>query len=212
MSQAIPQVIAGIALGLGLITPIGAQNLFIIQLGIDVGFPKVFYGTVAATACDALLISAGTLGLGSVVQSNHLLRAALLAGGGCFLTFLAYREVRSSSISDEVATVSVASPAGIARRAAGVTLLNPHAILDTVGVIGAVAVTRTGVDKLWFAGGTVMASLVWFLVLGTAGFIIRNRLTAKRRKVISVGSALVMMGFAVMMFVEFVQNLDAAQQ
>lgn len=52
---------------------------------------------------------------------------------------------------------------------ASVSLLNPHAILDTVGVIGTSALAY-GVSERWvFAGGVVTVSWVWFAGLAASG-------------------------------------------
>lgn len=49
--------------------------------------------------------------------------------------------------------------------ALSVSMLNPHAILDTVVMLGTLA-NNYGADKWLFAGGALTASAVWFLILG----------------------------------------------
>lgn len=53
-----------------------------------------------------------------------------------------------------------------------VTLLNPHVYLDTVVVLGSVGAKFSELDRLAFAGGTMLASVLWFygLALGAASF------------------------------------------
>ena len=46
-----------------------------------------------------------------------------------------------------------------------VTLLNPHVYLDTVMILGSVAGTFKDQEKIYFALGTMMASLIWFYSL-----------------------------------------------
>lgn len=53
--------------------------------------------------------------------------------------------------------------------ALSVSLLNPHAILDTIGVIGTSSLSYTGVDKVVFAGATILVSWIWFFGLAVAG-------------------------------------------
>jgi arginine exporter protein ArgO len=46
-----------------------------------------------------------------------------------------------------------------------VSLLNPNAILDTVGVIGAAIAAQEVTGRTAFAGGALTASWVWFVAL-----------------------------------------------
>ncbi|WP_405936850.1 LysE family transporter [Streptomyces sp. NBC_00726] len=200
MSGTLSQLLAGMLLGFGLIMPIGAQNLFIIQQGLSLGYPRVFYATLATTVCDALMISVGALGVGAVFQANHLLRTVLVVAGSLFLFYLAAQNVRSASSVLQPGTDDGTGRWGtVVLRAAAVSLLNPHALLDTIGVLGAMAVTRAGTDRLWFACGAVLASLFWFSVLGGAAVAVRKWLTPRVQRVISWVSSAVMVFFALML-------------
>ena len=53
--------------------------------------------------------------------------------------------------------------------AASVSLLNPHAILDTVGVIGTSALQYAGNARLGYAATCAAVSWAWFFGLATAG-------------------------------------------
>jgi len=56
---------------------------------------------------------------------------------------------------------------------ASVSLLNPHAIIDTIGVIGTSSAGYTDVAlKVSFTSATILVSWIWFLSLMTAGHII----------------------------------------
>lgn len=50
--------LAGLALGLALIVPIGAQNVFVVGQGLAVGWPRAGWAVIAAGCCDTLLILA----------------------------------------------------------------------------------------------------------------------------------------------------------
>ena len=55
-----------------------------------------------------------------------------------------------------------------------VSLLNPHAIIDTVGVIGTSSLNYSGTDKLAFVCATIIVSWIWFFGLAVAGKITRK--------------------------------------
>ncbi|MFE4426334.1 LysE family transporter [Peribacillus butanolivorans] len=46
-----------------------------------------------------------------------------------------------------------------------VSLLNPHAIIDTVGVIGISSLSYTGIEKMTFTAATILISWIWFFSL-----------------------------------------------
>lgn len=57
--------------------------------------------------------------------------------------------------------------------ALSVSLLNPHAILDTVGVIGTSALNYIGTDKTLFTITCIIVSWLWFVSLMFAGINVR---------------------------------------
>lgn len=53
--------------------------------------------------------------------------------------------------------------------ALSVSLLNPHAILDTIGVIGTSALKYNGTEQVLFTAACVLISWLWFFGLTLAG-------------------------------------------
>jgi L-lysine exporter family protein LysE/ArgO len=53
--------------------------------------------------------------------------------------------------------------------AASVSLLNPHAILDTIGVIGTNSLQYDGLEKVAFSVTCIAVSWIWFLSLAITG-------------------------------------------
>ncbi len=53
--------------------------------------------------------------------------------------------------------------------ALSVSLLNPHAILDTIGVIGTSSLAYAGNERIAFTAACVLNSWVWFFLLALAG-------------------------------------------
>jgi L-lysine exporter family protein LysE/ArgO len=199
---ALSQVASGLLIGFALITPIGAQNIFIIQQGIAVGYPRILFATLTTTGCDALTISAGALGLGTILQSSRPLKTVLIVCGSVLLLYLAWQNLRA--VPEPLPTggqATVAYRKGTAAKAVVVSLLNPHALIDTVGVIGAVAASRGLTERAWFCAGAVLASLLWFNLLGGGAALARGRLTIRVRRMINIGSAVVMSLFAVILLI-----------
>jgi L-lysine exporter family protein LysE/ArgO len=56
--------------------------------------------------------------------------------------------------------------------ALSVSLLNPHAILDTISVIGTGSLAYAGVEQIAFTAACILNSWLWFLMLAVAGKLV----------------------------------------
>ncbi|MNW67110.1 arginine exporter protein [compost metagenome] len=81
-----------------------------------------------------------------------------------------------------------------------VSLLNPHALLDTVGVIGTGSLGYEGVERWGFAAATAGVSWLWFLGLAAAGRMLGRADTSGRMiRLMNQGSALLIWAIAIYM-------------
>ena len=58
--------------------------------------------------------------------------------------------------------------------AASVSLLNPHAILDTIAIIGTSSVQYKTPGKIAYTGSCILVSWIWFYGLAVAGSKLRR--------------------------------------
>lgn len=161
--------IQGLSVGLGLILAIGAQNAFVLRQGI-----KREHVAVAVAVCalsDSVLISLGAAGVGTFIAETPVLRAGTVWASSAFLIIFGALALRTAltradfELSHQARTT--AGPASVAAAAVGLSLMNPHAWLDTVVILGSVAGGyATQAARIAFTGGAIAASLVFFLALG----------------------------------------------
>lgn len=196
--------LAGLALGLALITPIGAQNVFVVGQGLAAGWPRAGWAVVAAGCCDTLLILAGAVGVSGLLNQVPTVRGILLLGGVALLGCLGVQSWRGSTASLRLETGTRLNGGAIIRRTVAVSLLNPHAILDTVGVIGAAIAAQPEASRALFAGGAVSASWLWFLLLAGGAAAARRYLTPRRALWFERASGTIMLAFAALLLYEFV--------
>ena len=162
-------LLKGLILGAGMIIPIGAQNSFILNQGI-----KRNHHILAATICilcDVLLITIGIFGGGKLISSNELLMLFITIGGILFLLVYGGMSFRSALRNQYHKVESVdkrPSRKMIIVTTFAVTLLNPHVYLDTIIILGSVGGTFEGDDRVAFAVGTILASVLWFYALAIA--------------------------------------------
>ena len=159
--------LSGLGIGAGLIMAIGAQNLHVLRTGLRA--EHVGLTVLACVTVDAVLIALGVAGMGAAVQASPMLLAAARWGGAAFLLWYGLRSWRTVFASAAV-NASALSGRTSARQALGsvlaLSLLNPHVYLDTIVLLGAVGSSFPNAERPSFAGGAIVASLLWFSALG----------------------------------------------
>lgn len=159
--------IKGLGLGLSLIVAIGAQNAFVLSQSLRKN--NVITMVLACIVFDALGISVGVAGMGTLVKGNTTLMGLTTWGGAIFLLwygFSSFRSAFSGGILETSGGDNRLSQKKIMLTLLAVTFLNPHYYLDTVVLIGSLASQFPGVERLQFWAGTVLASIIWFFSLG----------------------------------------------
>lgn len=167
--------IHGIILAFGLILPLGVQNLFVFNQGaVQANLWQAMPAVVTAGLCDTVLILAAVLGVSLVILSFSWLKTALLAGGFVFLAYMGWIAWQSKAEDSQTAEGTGLPPSKQIMFAASVSLLNPHAILDTIGVIGTSSLQYADSSKLLFTTACILVSWLWFFSLAFAGRMLGN--------------------------------------
>jgi L-lysine exporter family protein LysE/ArgO len=81
----------GFILALGLILPLGVQNLFVFNQGaVHPRFVRALPSIITAALCDTLLISLAILGVSVMVLEYDWIRILLFSLGICFLAYMGW--------------------------------------------------------------------------------------------------------------------------
>jgi len=157
--------LASFLTGLSLIVAIGAQNAYVLRLGLTRAY--VGLAVVVCSISDVVLIFAGVAGVGGVVrQFPSVLRALQLLGVLYLLAYGARCFWRARH--PETLVPSEATPPTrrvVLATTMAFTFLNPHVYLDTVLLLGSIGNQFHG-DRWLFATGASISSVVWFSALG----------------------------------------------
>ncbi|MGD8191426.1 LysE/ArgO family amino acid transporter [Brevibacillus ginsengisoli] len=193
--------IHGFILAFGLILPLGVQNVFVFNQGaLQKRFIHALPVVLTASLCDTLLITLAVLGVSLAILGSFWFKTILLSVGILFLLYMGWNTWRSSpaASNSENNSAETSTPGKQIAFAASVSLLNPHAIMDTVGVIGTSSLSYTGAEKLAFALAAILVSWIWFTGLAIVGRM-TGRLDNSGRvmRVINRISACVMWGAAI---------------
>lgn len=192
-------IIHAVVLAFGLILPLGVQNVFIFNQGMSQrSLLRALPAVVTAGISDTILIGAAVGGVSLILLQWPLLSGVLYAGGSVFLLYMAWSIWKSSGTLSESASALTAGRQ--IAFAASVSLLNPHALLDTVAVIGTSSLQYEGMDRIAFAITAAAVSWIWFLGLASAGrWMGRTDTTGRISLVFNRLSAVVMIVMAAMM-------------
>ncbi|EJL38923.1 LysE/yggA [Brevibacillus agri] len=193
-------ILHGFVLAFGLILPLGAQNVFVFNQGA--AQPTLWRAApvvLTAAACDALLILLAVLGVSLVVLTVAWLKTVLYVIGVCFLLYMGYLTWSSRPSLDNGEKASFSAKKQM-MFAASVSLLNPHAILDTIGVIGTSSLSYAGAEKWGFTIACILVSCLWFFGLSVAGRIMgKLDRSGSLLRSLNIVSALIMWGVAAYM-------------
>ncbi|WP_160718669.1 LysE/ArgO family amino acid transporter [Bacillus sp. USDA818B3_A] len=198
----------GFILALGLILPLGVQNVFVFNQGaLQPRFVYALPVIITASLCDTLLILVSVLGVSFLILGSFWVKMILIGVGCIFLIYMGWTTWNSKPHNEREESGNKFSLKKQVLFAASVSLLNPHAIMDTVGVIGTSSLRYQGEDKVIFAFSCILVSWVWFFGLSLVG-----RMSGKLDKsgnflqILNKISALVMWGAAVYLLVTLRRN------
>jgi L-lysine exporter family protein LysE/ArgO len=197
-------LLQGLFLGASMIIPIGAQNSHILNQGIKKNHH--FLAASVCMFCDVTLIALGVFGGAQLIATSPTLVTVISWAGIIFLLTYASLSFRQAWLNNSTSEKNSADKANkkpglVIVSTLAVTLLNPHVYLDTVLVLGSVGGQFQGNEKIAFALGTMLASMLWFYSLAGAAAKMSPWLNqAKVRRVIDILVGLIMCAIAWSLF------------
>ncbi|MEK6772552.1 MAG: LysE family transporter [Bdellovibrionota bacterium] len=158
----------GFAVSASLIIAIGAQNAFVLQLGLR--RTHILEVVLFCATFNSLCIVLGVVGFGDLASRFAMINSYLLWSGFAFLTFYGFKSLLSAlTKSENLAPSPQSTSKDLAKTigtAAAVTVLNPHLYLDTVVLLGGLGGRYLGVERIAFLSGAIAATFTWFFALG----------------------------------------------
>lgn len=159
--------IKGFVVTISLIMAIGAQNAYVLKLGLLKQY--VLLAILMCIFFDFLLIAAGIFGLGYFIQGNQILINSIAVFGIVFLIIYAMLSFKSAFKNESLQIDGNAKTNPLKEVITLIlvfTFLNPHTYLDTVLLIGGIGANVQNEFKIYFLLGAVSASAIWFFSLG----------------------------------------------
>ena len=159
----------GYLLSFGLILPLGPQNTFVFTQGATQ--PKLIRAipvAVAASLADTFLILLAVFGVSVIVLTLPIIKTILTVVGIGFLLYIGWVTWKSEPTNNGTHNEFDSLKKRILFTLS-VSLLNPHAILDTIGVIGTSAINYSDGDRFAFTLACILNSWLWFFGLTVMG-------------------------------------------
>ncbi len=169
MNDLIPAIAHGILLAFGLIVPLGIQNLFVFNQGaLQSTLLKAMPSVITAALCDTILIMLAVLGVSVLLLELAWLKCSLFVVGFFFLLYMGYVTWNQASKDSSENQKPLSAKMQILF-SASVSLLNPHAILDTIAIIGTNSAQYDTHSKIAYTISCIAISWIWFYSLAFAG-------------------------------------------
>ena len=189
-----PVYLNGLMLGLSLIMALGPQNVFLIRQGAK--RKHAILSALICFCCDVILVCASVTGLHEVLTRHPSLQTWITWFGAVFLLYYggcALKKGLSRSTQETKIQNDASNRWQIILLALGFSLLNPHAIIDSLVIIGGGS-TQFPEQHVVFLMGVVTSSLLWFVSLTATTHYFANTLarTAVWRR-IELSSGLLML-------------------
>jgi L-lysine exporter family protein LysE/ArgO len=155
-------------LAFGLILPLGVQNVFVFNQGANQRtFKQALPVVFTASVCDTILILVAVLGVSAAAAAFSFFQTLIFGIGLLFLAYMGFVTWKSKPSKTSVKEGMTVKAQILF--AASVSLLNPHALMDIMGVIGTNSLLYSGKEKWVFTLVTISVSWIWFLSLAFTG-------------------------------------------
>jgi len=155
---------------------LGPQNVFLIRQGAL--RQHAMLSAITCFMCDIALITASVIGLQDVLESHLNLRLWMIWFGAAFLMYYGIRSIKQGLSKQRHEILQSSYPTNrwqIIMLALGFSLLNPHAIIDSLVLIGGGSGQFPGQQHV-FLFGVLSSSLLWFSLLTLTAYYFSNSL------------------------------------
>ncbi len=157
----------GFVLSASLIMAIGAQNAFVLRQGLM--RRHLWLTALTCALLDLLLMGTGIAGMGQALEALPHLQSWMALGGAVFVGWYGIRALKKAlypqALASNPAEQAPSTARAVVLASLAFSLLNPHALLDTVVLVGSIGAQQTPAARPFFLLGSAGASFLWFFSL-----------------------------------------------
>jgi L-lysine exporter family protein LysE/ArgO len=173
-------ILQGFIFGIAYVAPIGAQNLFVINISANNDIKYILKSVFIIVFFDISLALACFIGVGIIFDIIPVLKNILLCIGCLVITFMGIRLIINKNeikYNEQNKQLSLFKIIGLSF---SVAWLNPQAIIDGTMLFGGIRSSLLENSANLFITGVCIASMLWFTALA----IITNKILDKFKRII----------------------------
>jgi L-lysine exporter family protein LysE/ArgO len=159
--------IKGYLLMLSAIVAIGPQNALLLRQAVR--REQAWVTASIFLVGDVTMVLLGGFGIGRFLGRWPLAKLLLTALGALYILWFGVGIFRQMLHPKALAVNAASGENSVVLGALVVTFLNPHAIFDTIILVGATALQFQGGTKIIFMLGAILGSTTWFFGVAWAG-------------------------------------------
>jgi L-lysine exporter family protein LysE/ArgO len=172
----------GLFLQASLIFALGAQNFFVLESGLKRQHP--FVVSFTCFICDFTLIMIGVAGMATLLTQYHQIKIIFGVLGIFFMVLYGWSKIRHnlSASKDFLADSSKSTIKKSILLSMTFSILNPHAYLDAIVLIGGFSSKYALLhERIMIGLGASCFSLIWFLILSFSSSFMKPFLMSPKR-------------------------------
>ena len=159
--------IKGYLLMLSAIVAIGPQNALLLRQAVR--REQAWLTASIFLFGDVTMVLLGGFGIGHFLGRWRLAKLLLTSLGALYILWFGVGVFRQTLRPKALVVNAASGENSVVLGALAVTFLNPHAIFDTIILVGATALQFQGLTKGIFMLGAILASASWFFTVAWAG-------------------------------------------
>ena len=202
----IETLIKGFTVGIAYVAPIGMQNLYVINNAMTQPKSRMYLVALITVFFDISLALACFFGMGAIIEAVPFIKLLILGIGSLAVIWIGIQLIRSTpklntSIDTKKTLLQVALSCFM------VTWANPQALIDGTLLFGSFRASLPADMSKFFIIGSSLASLVWFLSLGTIVSVFKKVFNEKALKVINVVCGAIIIYYGVKLGISFFESI-----
>ena len=198
----IETILKGFTIGVAYVAPIGMQNMYIINTAMTQSKARLYTVALITIFFDISLALACFFGMGALIEAVPFIKMLLLGLGSIAIIWIGIQLIRSTpklnSTEDSKKTLLQ-----VVLSCFLVTWANPQALLDGTLLFGGFRASLTADMAKYFILGSSLASLTWFLLLGTIVSVFKKAFDEKALKIINIICGAIIIYYGIKLGINF---------
>lgn len=200
-------LIKGFTIGIAYVAPIGLQNLYVINTAMTQPKPRLYLVALITIFFDISLALACFFGMGAIIEAVPIVKILILGIGSIAVIWIGIQLIRSTpklntSVDTKKTILQVAFSCFM------VTWANPQALIDGTLLFGSFRASLLADMSTFFIMGSSLASIVWFLSLGTIVSVFKKVFDEKALKIINVVCGAIIIYYGLRLGMNFFQTIQ----